>query len=182
VTIQILSFSFMPLWGLTVAATVLVGNQIGAGNSDRAERYGNEMYRFCLYYALVFAAAAALLGKHFFHIFTRDPEVLALALPLAVAAAVFQVFDGLRMIGLGILQGAGDTRFPTVLAFFVLLVFFIPATYFMLEVMGGGVVEAWIAGCASYLLMAGGTYYRYRTGHWRRIRIFSDESDPALAD
>ncbi len=182
VTIQILSFSFMPLWGLTVAGTVLVGNRIGAGEPDRAERYGNEVYRFCLLYALGFAAIAVLFGKHFFRVFTDDADVLALAAPLALAAAVFQVFDGLRMIGLGILQGAGDTRFPMVLAFVVLILFFIPATYFMVEVRGGGVVEAWLAGCASYMLMAWGTYYRYRSGHWRRIRIFSEDTDPALAD
>ena len=173
ITIQLLSFSFMPLWGLTVAATVLVGNRIGEGNPDRAERYGNEAYIVCLYYTLVLAGIIALFGRHLFHIFTPDAEVLALAAGLTVAAAIFQIFDGLRMIGLGILQGAGDTRFPMWLAFAVLLCFFVPLTYYVVEVREGGVIHAWFAGCLSYMLMAGGTFYRYRRGHWRSMNIFS---------
>ncbi|MFH1679570.1 MAG: MATE family efflux transporter [Candidatus Eisenbacteria bacterium] len=176
ITIQILSFSFMPLWGLTTAATILVGNQIGARDPDRAERYGNEAYLFCLYYTLFFACVIAVVGRGVFDVFTEDPEVLAMAGGLAIAAAVFQIFDGLRMIGLGILQGAGDTRFPMALAFVVLIVFFVPATYYMVEMRGGGVIHAWVAGCVSYFLMAGGTYYRYRDGRWRAMRIFSEES------
>jgi MATE family multidrug resistance protein len=175
ITIQILSFSFMPLWGLTMAATILVGNQIGARDPDRAERYGNEVYLLCLYYTVVFAAVVALVGRGVFRFFTADPEVLAMAGGLALAAAIFQIFDGLRMIGLGILQGAGDTRFPMALAFVVFLLFFVPATYYLVEVRGGGVLDAWIAGCASYFLMAAGTYYRYRAGKWRAMRIFSGE-------
>jgi MATE family multidrug resistance protein len=175
ITIQLLSYSFMPLWGLTTAATVLVGNHIGAGDPDRAERYGNEAYRLCLYYVLLFAGVILIAGRPLFRLFTADPEVLRFAGWLAVAAAVFQVFDGLRMIGLGILQGAGDTRFPMGLAFVVLLGFFVPVTYWMVEVHGGGVAHAWGVGCISYVLMAGGTYLRYRTGKWREIRIFSEE-------
>jgi len=179
ITIQILSFSFMPLWGLTMAATVLVGNQIGAGDPDRAERYGNESYRVCLYYALLLAAVITFSGKAIFHIFTEDPEVLVLAGGLALAAAFFQIFDGLRMIGTGILQGAGDTRDAMLLALVVLVGFFIPVTYWVIEIRGGGVVHAWGAGCTAYFLMALGIYFRYRSGRWRSIRIFSGDVAPA---
>ncbi|MFH1276948.1 MAG: MATE family efflux transporter [Candidatus Eisenbacteria bacterium] len=174
ITIQILSFSFMPLWGLTVAATVLVGNQIGAGDPDRAERHGNEAYLVCIYYVAFLAAVISLFGKEVFHIFTGDPAVIALAGGLVLAAAIFQIFDGLRMIGLGVLQGAGDTRYPMVIALVVLLGFFVPATYYAIEVRGGTVSHAWFVGCVSYLLMAGWIYARYRTGRWRTMAIFSE--------
>ena len=174
ITIQILSFSFMPLWGLTLAATVLVGNQIGEGKMERAERYGNEAYLVCLYYVLFLAAIIVLFGEAVFHIFTEDPEVIILAGSLAIAAAIFQIFDGLRMIGLGILQGAGDTLFPMVLALVVLAGFFVPATYYVIEIRGGNVIHAWFTGSISYLLMAAGTFYRYRTGKWRSMQIFRE--------
>ncbi len=77
------------------------------------------------------------------------------------------------MIGLGILQGAGDTWFPMVLALVVLAGFFVPVTYYVIEVRGGNVIHAWFTGSFSYLLMAAGTFYRYRTGKWRTMRIFS---------
>lgn len=181
ITIQILSFSFMPLWGLTVAATVLVGNQIGAGDPDRAERYGNEAYLVCIYYVAFLAGVISLFGREVFHLFTDDPEVLVLAGGLALAAAIFQIFDGLRMIGLGVLQGAGDTRYPMLIALVVLLGVFVPATYWAIVIRGGTVAHAWFMGCISYLLMAGWTYARYRTGRWRTMAIFSEEYEGEYA-
>ena len=52
ITIQLLSFSFMPLWGLTTAASVLTGNWIGAGKPDTAAHYGRQTYKLGTYYSL----------------------------------------------------------------------------------------------------------------------------------
>ena len=105
ITIQLLSFSFMPMWGLTTAASVLTGNEIGAGRPDRAAHYGRQTYKVGTYYSLALAVVIILLRDHLFQIFSNDPEVLALGAGLAIAAAVFQYFDGLRMLSSGILQG-----------------------------------------------------------------------------
>ena len=56
ITIQLLSFSFMPLWGLTTAASVLTGNWIGAGQPDTAAHYGRQTYKLGTYYSLVLAS------------------------------------------------------------------------------------------------------------------------------
>lgn len=174
ITIQLLSFSFMPMWGLTTAATVLVGNHIGEKRTDRAETYAVEMLRLGLYYTLGLALLLALLGRPIFRIFTGDAEVLVFAGSLALLAAIFQFFDGMRMIAVGILQGAGDTRFPMWLTAGVLCGLFVPASYWMVVVRGGGVAGAWAVGALVYLLMAAGLYARFRAGHWKRIRIFSE--------
>jgi len=111
ITIQLLSFSFMPLWGLTTAASVLTGNWIGAGHPDTAAHYGRQAYKLGTYYSLILAAVIILLRHELFKVFTNDPEILALGAGLAVSAAIFQYFDGIRMLSSGILQGAGDTRY-----------------------------------------------------------------------
>jgi MATE family multidrug resistance protein len=51
-------------------------------------------------------------------IYTKEPEVLALAASLIPIAGVFQVFDGLQVVCVGILRGMGDTRAPMVVALF----------------------------------------------------------------
>lgn len=173
ITIQLLSFSFMPMWGLTTAATVLVGNQIGEKRMDLAETYAREMLRLGLYYTSSLAVLLALLGRPIFRIFTADPEVLVFAGSLALLAAIFQFFDGMRMISVGILQGAGDTRFPMWLTAGVLCGLFVPVSYWMVVVRGHGVAGAWAVGSFVYLLMALGLYLRFQAGHWKRIRIFS---------
>ena len=44
--------------------------------------------------------------------YTSDPGVLALAVLLMPIAGVFQVFDGLQVVSIGLLRGLGDTRVP----------------------------------------------------------------------
>ncbi len=171
ITIQMISFSFMPIWGITTAASVLVGNEIGRGDRDRAARYGRETYLLTFYFSIGIGILMVLFGHEIFSIFTDDPAVLVFAPLLALTAAGFQVFDGLRMIGIGILQGAGDTRYPTILAFAVLFGVFVPLTWYVVEVRGGGVTEAWAAGIVSYVLMAAGVFHRFRGGAWRRIDL-----------
>ncbi len=174
ITIQILSFSFMPTWGITTAATVLVGNEIGRGDLDRADRYGKETYRIVLYYMILLAVAIAGFGEALFRIFTGDPKVLVLAGGLTLCAALFQMADGLRMLGTGVLQGAGDTRYPTVLAFIVLFGVFIPLTWYVVEVRDAGMTVAWLGGAFSYILMAIGIFMRYRSGRWRGIGLVTE--------
>jgi MATE family multidrug resistance protein len=45
-------------------------------------------------------------------LYTRDVEVIAVAIVLLRIAGVFQVFDGLQVVAAGILRGLGDTRAP----------------------------------------------------------------------
>jgi MATE family multidrug resistance protein len=174
ITIQLLSFSFMPMWGITTAATVMVGNAIGEKRIERAERYAGEFLRISLYYTAFLAVLLATLGRPLFHIFTDEAEILVFAGSLAVLAGVFQIFDGMRMITVGILQGAGDTRVPMWITVSVLGAFFLPVTWFMTVARGGTVITAWGVGSVTYLIVAGLLYLRYRRGVWKGIRIFSE--------
>lgn len=173
ITIQLLAFSFMPLWGVTIAGSVLTGNWMGAGQPEQAERYARQVYKVGIYYALVVAAVFVALGGRLFLIFTPDPEILAMAGGLALVAACFQFGDGLRMIGSGILAGAGDTRFPMLIGLAFLWGGFIPLTWWIVKVQGGGVEHAWLGGAACYALLGVLIWLRFRSGRWKRVRIFS---------
>lgn len=72
------------------------------------------MYKLGTYYSLGLGVAMVALREHVFGVFSDDPTVLALGPALVLAAAVFQYFDGVRMLSSGILQGAGDTRYAMI--------------------------------------------------------------------
>jgi Na+-driven multidrug efflux pump len=91
-----------------------------------------------------------------------------------VAAATFQIGDGLRMVAVGILQGAGDTRFAMILSLVVLWGLFVPATYLLVIQLGAGPAIGWFGGAVCYLLQGLILLGRFRSGKWKRIRIFSD--------
>ena len=172
ITIQLLSFSFMPLWGLTTAASVLTGNWIGEGKPDTAAVYGRQAFKLGTYYSLLLALVIILGRHHIFKIFTNDPEVLLLGGGLAVAAAIFQYFDGLRMLGSGILQGAGDTVYPMVVTMIIMWAGFIPVTYYLVIVYGGNVFTAWMGASVCYLLMGLSMWRRFESGKWKKVEIF----------
>ena len=172
ITIQVLSFSFMPMWGLTTAAGVLTGNWIGAGNADRAAHYGRQTYKLGTYYSLALAGLIILGRQHVFRIFTADPEVLVLGASLAVAAAVFQYFDGVRMLSSGILQGAGDTRYTMLVTLVLMWGGFIPLTWFLIVARGGDVVAAWMGAAVCYLAQGFLMWRRFESGAWRQLDIF----------
>jgi MATE family, multidrug efflux pump len=172
ITIQLLSFSFMPLWGLTTAASVLTGNWIGEGKPDTAAVYGRQAFKLGTYYSLLLAVAI-ILGRHsIFRIFSNDPEVLMLGGSLAIAAAIFQYFDGLRMLGSGILQGAGDTVYSMLITLGIMWAGFVPLTWYLIVFRDGDVITAWIGASACYLLMGLGMWRRFESGKWKKVEIF----------
>ncbi len=116
VAINLASLSFMVPLGISGAAATRVGNAIGRGDLLGARRSAAA----CLLlgagtmsgFALLFATLAVPLG----HLYTQDPAVIAVVAALLPIAAVFQVFDGIQVVGAGVLRGAADTTFPAVMA------------------------------------------------------------------
>ena len=174
IVIQLLAFSFMPMWGITTAGATLTGNWIGAGNPDRAAHYARQVFKVGIYYALGIGLVLVLLRGYLFRIFSVDPGVLALGATLTIIAACFQVCDGLRMVSIGILTGAGDTRFPMYQSMLMLWGVFVPMTWWVVIHQGGDVGDAWVTGTGCYLLQALFLWLRFRSGAWRRVRIFDD--------
>ncbi len=111
VAITLASLTFTVTLGIASAATVLVGQAVGRGDTAGARRAGFMALRtataFMTLSALTFFAAPGALAR----ILTDKPDVIAAALPLVQIAAVFQISDGLQVVGSGALRGAGDTRF-----------------------------------------------------------------------
>ncbi len=171
--LQLISFGFMPTWGITIAGSVLVGNWVGAGRLDQAAAYARQVYKVGGYYALGLAVVMVALRHHLFGIFTDDPAVLRQGPQLILLLAPFQICDGMRMISIGVLQGAGDTRFPMVASMIVLWGGFIPATWASVVLGGGDVVTAWVVGTAIYAVQALVMYLRFRGGAWQRVKIFA---------
>lgn len=176
ITVQLLSFSFMPMWGLTSAGAVLVGNWVGAGRPDVAARYGRQVYKMGLLYCLILAVLFYAFRGGIFRIFTPDPAILAFGAGLALIAAVFQIGDGMRMVGSGLLTGAGDTRSVLLITAAVMWGIFLPLTWLLVVRGDGDVRVAWLGGAGCYALEAALLYWRFRRGGWQRTDIFRNGS------
>ena len=116
IAINISSFTFMVPVGIGSAGAVLVGNAIGRGDSAAARRAAKAALvtgaGFMLMSAFVMISQPRLLAS----VYSSDPAVLTIAIVLLPIAGLFQVFDGLQVVGAGVLRGTGDTRAPMLIA------------------------------------------------------------------
>ena len=76
-------------------------------------------------------------------IYTSDHRVINIAAQLLIIAAIFQLFDGTQVVGLGILRGMGDVNIPTVITFLAYWVVGLPVGYLLGLKLGFGVKGVW---------------------------------------
>ena len=115
VAINIASLTFMVPMGIAAAASVLVGNAIGRGDSAGARSTGHAALLLGVAFMTLSACVMLAAPKFLADIYTDNPAVLAIAVTLLPIAGVFQVFDGLQVVGAGVLRGTGDTHYPMVI-------------------------------------------------------------------
>ena len=98
VAINLASVTFMMAVGVTQAATVLVGQAVGSGDTEGARRSAGAGLlvagTMMAMNGAVFLAIPGLLAR----LYTPDLEVVALAATLIPVAGIFQIFDGLQAV------------------------------------------------------------------------------------
>jgi putative MATE family efflux protein len=171
VSIRIVVFFTLPAWGLSNAAATLVGQNLGAGQPDRAEQ---SVWRTGFYNMLFLGA----IGVVFFvfatpvvRLFVDDPAVLPIA---ALALRTFSCGNVGYAYGMVMLQafsGAGDTLTPTIVNFFGFWVLELPLAWWLavgIDLRAQGVFLAIvISECA--IAVAG--MVLFRRGRWKRQKV-----------
>ena len=110
IAINLASISYMLGLGVSLAATTRVGNLIGARQLQAAERAAWVSFALGAGAMLLFAIVFVVGRRAIPGWYTADPTVIALAATLLPIAALFELFDGLQVVGGGILRGMGRTR------------------------------------------------------------------------
>ena len=166
--LRIVSVSFLPGYAIGEAASVLVGQSLGAKKPERATeawwmgtRLAIAVMTGC---ALLFITAPEL----WLTPFKPSPEVRLLGIQLLLIAGVFQIFDAVAMVGLSCLAGAGDTRFSMFTTITCMWLFNLPLALLLSWVMGWGAPGAWCAMTAEIFAIAVICWWRIRSGRWMK--------------
>ncbi len=156
--------------GLGVAAASLIGQNLGAGRPEHAERMGWETMKLCIYAMLVIGALYLLLPGPIFRIYTRDATVIAVGrLPLMLLGLV-QAFAGIALVLSHALQGAGNTRYVMVVEFFSILLY-LPTVYGLGLRTPLGLVGAWAGEYVYWIVLAAAMLWKFRKGSWKSIAL-----------
>ncbi len=143
IAINIASLTFMVPLGVAGAAAVVVGRAVGAGDPDGARRGAVAALGTGAAFMALSGLTLTLLPGALAGVYTRESAVLAVAVALIPIAGVFQVFDGLQVVSIGVLRGVGDTRTPmlvNVLGFWLLG---LPVSLLLAFRVGFGAVGLW---------------------------------------
>jgi len=171
IAIRIVIFVILPSWGMSNAAATLVGQNLGAGHPDRAEK---AVWRTGLY-NMIFLGAVGLVFIFFpepiIRLFTHDPAIV----PLGVACLRIVSYGNLGyayfMVMMQAFNGAGDTITPTIVNFFGFWLFEIPLAYWLaipLHMHSNGVFAS-IAIAESSMAVASAILFKQ--GKWKKNKI-----------
>jgi len=110
VTLNLAAFAFMFPLGIAQGSATRVGNLLGAGRGEDAQRAAWISVAMGAGVMAVFAVIFIALRPWLPRIYTTDPEVIALSASILPIAAAFAIFDGTQVVACGVLRGMGDTR------------------------------------------------------------------------
>jgi MATE family multidrug resistance protein len=110
IVLNLASFSFMFPLGISMAASVRVGNLVGAGDLRGARRSALLALALGAGVMSLFALAFYFLRWRLPGLYSADPKVTAAAASILPIAAGFQMLDGTQVVASGILRGLGRTR------------------------------------------------------------------------
>lgn len=143
IAINFASLTFMVPLGFGRAATVRVGNAIGAGDLHRA-RYSGLVAMGMSLVVMIFSAVVLLtVPEVIVAIYTQDAQVSEIAVQLLLIAGVFQVFDGIQVAASGALQGMKDTLRPMMMTFVAYWIIGLPSGYLFGINYGAGARGLW---------------------------------------
>jgi putative MATE family efflux protein len=171
IAIRVVIFVILPSWGLSNAAATLVGQNLGAGHPERAEK---AVWRTGLY-NMAFLGVVGILFIFFaepvIRLFTHDPAVV----PLGAACLRIVSYGNLGyayfMVMMQAFNGAGDTITPTIVNFFGFWLFEIPLAYWLaipLHMRSNGVFFS-IAIAESAMAVASAILFK--RGKWKMQKI-----------
>jgi putative MATE family efflux protein len=171
IALRIIVFALLPSWGLAGAAATLVGQNLGAGRPDRAERSvwiaGGYNVAFLLAVGIAFVAGAGrLIG-----LFSADAAVLAAGVDCLRWVAYGYAFYGLGMVVAQGFNGAGDTATPTLINLGCYWSFQIPLAYLLAHRTGLGATGVFIAIPVAEALLTVVAVLVFRTGRWKQRTV-----------
>ncbi len=169
--IRIIIFALLPSWGMGNAAATLVGQNLGAGKPDRAER----SVLLTGLYNMLFLGSVSVIFIVFAHpmvsLFHSDPAVIAIGVECLRIISYGYVFFAWGMVTMQCFNGAGDTMTPTWVNLFCFWIVQIPLAYFLAHVADLGPAGVFWAIAVSYSVSAAVGFYLFRRGRWKERAI-----------
>lgn len=178
IALSINSLAFMPLIGISIAASTLVGQYQGRQDGETAAKAGWTSLKVGLIYMSFMAATYLLFPHHYFVLFSErsgggfsQAELLSVGRFLLVMMATWGLLDTVNLVLSGALKGAGDTRFVMWYSTLVAWGALVPGQWYIIYRLEAGILASWAFLAFIIMIMSVGFVLRFRAGAWKSIEL-----------
>ncbi len=171
ICMNILTLSFCFGDGLSIAASALVGQNLGSKRPDLSIMYGKTGQRLAFMISTIIFFIF-ILGRSFLvSLFSTEPAILLLGGNIMILAALGTHFQTSQVVLSGCLRGAGDTAFVATTSLISVAVVRPFLTWFLCFPMGLGLYGAWVGLLVDQCFRFITSYIRFSGGRWTKIAL-----------
>ncbi len=164
-------FFILPAWGLSNAAATLVGQNLGANQIERA----NESAMLAAKYNSIFMGSVMFLflfcSPAIIHFYTDNESIARYGILSLQIIGSGYIFYGAGMVLTQALNGAGDTKTPTIINLVCFWLIQIPLAYFLAKGLDLKATGAFIAIPVAESLIAVVAWYYFKKGAWKIVKV-----------
>jgi putative MATE family efflux protein len=171
IALRIIVVAILPAWGMCNAAATLVGQNLGAGKPERAERAVWLTGLYNMAFLGVVAVAFVLVAEPLIAIFSPDPAVRALGASALRIISYGYVFYAWGMVMTQAFNGAGDTTTPTWVNLCCYWLFQIPLAWTLARTLGLGPQGVYLAIAVAESTLATVSVLLFRRGRWKTRQV-----------
>ena len=166
---------YLPAYGISSAATAMVGQSVGAQDREDAREYGGLSAKLGFFICIATAVCLFFLAHPLASLFNTDPAVVNEAAKMLRIVSVAEPFFALSIIYTGALRGAQDVRFPMVLS--LVCMWGIRMVLSPILVYGAhlGLAGVWIAMDADLIVRGLLCAWRWRGNRWEALAFPKSE-------
>jgi MATE family multidrug resistance protein len=184
IVFSINSLAFMPMMGFSLATSTLVGQALGRDRPDEAVAATKATIHVVLGYIFLLFVLFLLVPGPLLGLFRPDhlaiedyAAIRQTGIILLRFVAAYLFFDALYMVCIGVLKGAGDTRFIMWSIGILSMAVMILPVYIGVEVFGAGLYYAWSCATGFIFFLFLASLWRYRKGRWKKVRVIEHPAE-----
>ncbi len=165
-------FNFLDMaasWALTMGGQIVMSHYLGANRLDDVRKTYWKIAAIVTSFAFVVYLALTVFSGFFLSLFTRDREILALAVPLLFIALAMEPIRSINILGGVALKTVGDGKFSVVMGL-VFMWGLVPVLVACIA-LGGGIFELWLCLLADETIRAAINAWRWKSGRWIGKRV-----------
>ena len=171
IAIRIIIFILLPSWGLSNAASTLVGQNLGAQQPGRAEKSVWFTARANMIFLGILSILFIAAPTFFIELFTQEENVVKIGAECLKIVSFGFIFYGLGMVLVQSFNGAGDTRTPTRINLVAFWIVEIPLAYVLAMHTSMGYQGAFLAIIIAEATMTLISLFLFKKGRWKKMKV-----------